>query len=166
MADRGPSSPTGFAPVGNGNLALFLTLGNHVGSRGLPGGAEAIQTDGHRGLTPSGRGIFARISAAVVLVTQAFEYDAQYEPSTSEIRSRSWTTRNDADLNHSQTATLETEICGQSAEFGMPQKSESDLSSGSSLWSAARGTTVWPRGAVSRERRHPKASTSGSGSRP
>ena len=43
--------------AGYGNLALFLTVGNHVGLRGLPGGAEGIRTDGHRGFPPANRGI-------------------------------------------------------------------------------------------------------------
>src|SRR5208337_2773318 len=41
-----------------GNLALFLTLGNHVGLRGL--GAEGIRTDGHRGLASSNRAVSPR----------------------------------------------------------------------------------------------------------
>jgi hypothetical protein len=38
-----------------GNVVLSCGVGNHVDLRGLPGGAEGIQTDGHRGLTPPGR---------------------------------------------------------------------------------------------------------------
>ena len=53
------------------NCEGFSPPGNRVGLPGLPGGAERIQTDGHRDLTPSGRGM-CKISAAVVLVTQAF----------------------------------------------------------------------------------------------
>ena len=44
-----PTVETGSPHAGYGNVALFLTLGNHVGLRGLPGGAEGIRTDGHRG---------------------------------------------------------------------------------------------------------------------
>jgi hypothetical protein len=36
---------------------LFCELGNHVGLRGLLGGAEGNRTDGHRGLAASNRGI-------------------------------------------------------------------------------------------------------------
>jgi hypothetical protein len=32
-----------------GNVVLFCGLRNHVNLRGLPGGAEGIRTDGHRG---------------------------------------------------------------------------------------------------------------------
>jgi hypothetical protein len=37
------------APVSRRNVALFCGRGNHVGTRGLAGGAEGIRTDGHRG---------------------------------------------------------------------------------------------------------------------
>ena len=39
-------------------------------------------------------------------------YCNSHRPSI-EVQSRSWTTRDHVDLNPSQTATLETEICGQ-----------------------------------------------------
>ena len=51
------------------DIRRFSTWCEAVGAIARSGGAEGIQTDGHRDLTPSGR---ARISAAVVLVTQAF----------------------------------------------------------------------------------------------
>src|ERR1700722_13329176 len=38
-----------------GNVVLSCGIGNRVVLRRLPGGAEGIQTDCHRGLTPSGR---------------------------------------------------------------------------------------------------------------
>jgi hypothetical protein len=41
-----PTAETSSPRAGYGDVALFLTLGNHVGLRGLPGGAEGIQTDG------------------------------------------------------------------------------------------------------------------------
>jgi hypothetical protein len=37
------------AAASRGNVVLFCGGGNHFVSRGLPGGAEGIQTDGHRG---------------------------------------------------------------------------------------------------------------------
>ena len=39
-----PTVETGSPHAGYGNVALFLTLGNHVGLRGLPGGPEGIRT--------------------------------------------------------------------------------------------------------------------------
>jgi hypothetical protein len=43
-----PSRPTA-AAASSGNVVLFCGGGNHVDLRGLPGGAEGIRTDGHRG---------------------------------------------------------------------------------------------------------------------
>ena len=37
-----PTAETGSPRAGYGNVALFLTLGNHVGLRGLPGGARSL----------------------------------------------------------------------------------------------------------------------------
>ena len=39
-----PTAETGSPRAGYGNVALFLTLGNHVGLRGLPGPASARAT--------------------------------------------------------------------------------------------------------------------------
>jgi hypothetical protein len=39
-----PIAETGSPRIGYGNVELFLTLGNHVDLRGLPGGAKGIQT--------------------------------------------------------------------------------------------------------------------------
>jgi len=44
------------------NCEGFSPPGNRVGLIGLPGGAEGIQTAGHRDLTPSGRGIRQNLS--------------------------------------------------------------------------------------------------------
>src|SRR5271168_3398836 len=39
-----PTAETISPRTGYGNVGLFLTLGTHVGLRGLPGGAEGIRT--------------------------------------------------------------------------------------------------------------------------
>jgi hypothetical protein len=44
------------------NVGRSWNRGNRRRSCGLPGGAEGIQTDGHRELTPSGRGIRQNLS--------------------------------------------------------------------------------------------------------
>jgi hypothetical protein len=36
-----PTAETGSPRAGYGNVALFLTLGNHLGLRGLPGGGRS-----------------------------------------------------------------------------------------------------------------------------
>ncbi len=41
---RNPAAETGSIRTGHGNVGLFPTLGNHVGLRRLPGGAEGIRT--------------------------------------------------------------------------------------------------------------------------
>jgi hypothetical protein len=56
------SRPTDPA-ASRGNVGLFCSIGNHVDLRGLPGGAEGIQTDGHRGLTPRVARFAQRIAA-------------------------------------------------------------------------------------------------------
>jgi len=56
------TAETRFPRAGYGNVALFPTLGNRASLSGLPGGAEGIQTAGHRDLTPSGRGIRQNLS--------------------------------------------------------------------------------------------------------
>jgi hypothetical protein len=47
------------AAASRGNIALFRGRGNHVDLRGLPGGAEGIRTDGHRGHSERSRAILA-----------------------------------------------------------------------------------------------------------
>jgi hypothetical protein len=44
-----PPAETGPWEATYGNVVLSCRVGNHVGLRGLPGGAEGIRTDGHRG---------------------------------------------------------------------------------------------------------------------
>jgi hypothetical protein len=53
---KGLGKPTA-ATANRGNVVLFYGLANHVDLRGLPGGAEGIRTDGHRGFAASNRGI-------------------------------------------------------------------------------------------------------------
>jgi hypothetical protein len=57
----GGHRPNSQAPS-RGNVGLFRTLGNYASSVRLGGGAEGIQTDGHRDLTPSGRVIRQNLS--------------------------------------------------------------------------------------------------------
>ena len=59
------------------NREGFYVPGNRVGLPGLHGGAEGIQTDGHRGLTPSGRGIRQNLSGGR-FGHPSVQYDAQH----------------------------------------------------------------------------------------
>jgi len=56
---------------------LFCGGGNHARTPGLPGGAEGIQTDGHRGLTPFGSRDLPRISE-VATGMEAVNYEALF----------------------------------------------------------------------------------------
>src|SRR5271166_6901516 len=59
------------------NCEGFCRPGNRVGLPGLHGGAEGIQTDGHRDLTPSGRGIRQNLSGGR-FGHPSVQYDAQH----------------------------------------------------------------------------------------
>src|SRR5271157_1596527 len=71
-----PSRPTA-AAASRGNVVLFCGGGNHARTPGLPGGAEGIQTDGHRGLTPFGSRDLPRISE-VATGMEAVNYEALF----------------------------------------------------------------------------------------
>jgi hypothetical protein len=59
----GPAPRQGASARRHDRVSNFSrTLGNHASLSGLPGGAEGIQTDGHRDLTPSGRGMLHNLS--------------------------------------------------------------------------------------------------------
>jgi len=62
-----PTVETGSPHTGYGNVALFLTLGNHVGLCGLRGGAEGIRTDGHRNLQSAVPPSFSRCESAQLI---------------------------------------------------------------------------------------------------
>ena len=49
----GPPTETDPWPASYGNVVLPCGVGNHVDLRGLPGGAEGIRTDSHRGRSES-----------------------------------------------------------------------------------------------------------------
>ena len=59
------------------NYGGFCLPGNRPGLSGLHGGAEGIQTDGHRDLTPSGRGIRQNLSGGR-FGHPSVQYDAQH----------------------------------------------------------------------------------------
>src|SRR5271157_1002464 len=59
------------------NCEGFCRPGNRPGLSGLYGGAEGIQTDGHRDLTPSGRGIRQNLSGGR-FGHPSVQYDAQH----------------------------------------------------------------------------------------